>query len=136
MPKFGATSESRLRTCDYKLQMLFREVVKYYDCTILQGHRDEETQNEYFRLKKSKLQWPNSKHNTNPSNAIDVAPYPIPENWGADHPKELVKFYMLAGIVQYQAAKMGLKIRFGGDWDSDGDFRDQKFDDLEHFELV
>ena len=80
---------AKLRTCDYRLQMLFEEVVKHYDCTILQGHRDKATQDAYFEAKKSKVKWPNSKHNSNPSLAVDVAPYPIPENWGADHPKEL-----------------------------------------------
>jgi peptidoglycan L-alanyl-D-glutamate endopeptidase CwlK len=38
---------------------------------------------------------------------------------------------MLRGIGQ----SMGLKIRWGGDWDSDGDINDNKFDDLVHVEI-
>jgi len=30
---------------------------------------------------------------------------------------------------------MGMKIRWGGDWDMDTQTKDNKFDDLVHFEL-
>ena len=30
---------------------------------------------------------------------------------------------------------MGVNIRWGGDWDSDGDINDNKFDDLVHVEI-
>jgi peptidoglycan L-alanyl-D-glutamate endopeptidase CwlK len=33
------------------------------------------------------------------------------------------------------ASQMGLKIRWGGDWDMDTQTKDNKFDDLVHFEL-
>ena len=31
---------------------------------------------------------------------------------------------------------MGIKIRWGGDWDSDTQVNDNKFDDLVHFEEI
>jgi peptidoglycan LD-endopeptidase CwlK len=31
---------------------------------------------------------------------------------------------------------MGIEIRWGGDWDGDGDLSDHKFNDLPHFELI
>jgi peptidoglycan L-alanyl-D-glutamate endopeptidase CwlK len=34
------------------------------------------------------------------------------------------------------AAKMGIKIRWGGDWDRDEELHDQTFFDLPHFELI
>jgi len=34
------------------------------------------------------------------------------------------------------ASQMGIKIRWGGDWDSDGSVCDNKFNDLVHFELA
>ena len=40
-----------------------------------------------------------------------------------------------AGYVQGVAEQLGIKIRWGGDWDSDFDFKDQTFNDLVHFEL-
>jgi hypothetical protein len=39
---------------------------------------------------------------------------------------------MLRGI----AHEMGVKIRWGGDWDSDGEIKDNSFDDLVHVELI
>jgi peptidoglycan L-alanyl-D-glutamate endopeptidase CwlK len=43
--------------------------------------------------------------------------------------------YILAGVVFACASELGMEIRWGGDWDRDGDIRDNKFNDLYHFEL-
>jgi peptidoglycan L-alanyl-D-glutamate endopeptidase CwlK len=137
MPSFSKTSADRLFTCEQQLRKLFDKVVEKYDCTILEGHRGQIKQDAYFNAtpQRSGVKWPNGKHNKRPSEAVDAAPYPIPENWGADHWKDMVKFYEFAAIVRYEAALMNIKIRWGGDWDGDGDYRDQTFDDLVHFEL-
>ena len=135
MPKFSNTSSDRLFTCDRLIQKLFNEVVKHADCSILQGHRGQIEQDQFFADGKSQVKWPDGKHNSRPSKAVDVAPYPIPKNWGADHWKDKVKFYEFAAIVRYEALRLNIKIRWGGDWDGDGDYRDQTFDDLVHFEL-
>ena len=45
MPRFGRTSLKRLNTCDEDLQALFKEVVKYFDCSVIEGHRNEARQN-------------------------------------------------------------------------------------------
>jgi len=60
---------------------------------------------------------------------MDIAPYPI--DW-----KDLERFYVLAGVIMACAHEEGVKIRWGGDWDSDGDYHDSSFIDLPHFELV
>ncbi len=133
MPKFNNRSKDRLSTCDKDLQRLFNEVVKKYDCSILEGHRSNERQEELYAKKKSKVKL--SKHNANPSLAVDVSPYPIPEKWGKGNFKELAKFYHFVGYVKAIADQLGISIRFGADWDGDNNFRDQKFDDLVHFEL-
>ncbi len=129
MPNFGKKSNERLATCDPRLRDLFNQVVKHYDCSIIQGHRDMETQNKYFSEGKSKVVYPNSKHNSLPSRAVDVAPYPIVWN-------DTERFYHFAGYVTAMADVKGLKIRWGGDWDMDFDFNDQTFDDLVHFEII
>lgn len=136
MPLYSQKSKDRLATASWDLQRLFQEVVKHYDNTILEGHRGEYSQNKLFKQGKTKVQWPDGKHNYYPSKAVDAAPYPIPENWGADHWKDLVKFYEFAAVVKAVASQMGIRIRWGGDWDSDGDYKDQTFDDLVHFELL
>ena len=129
MAKFGKVSQERLATCDQRLQDLFNEVIKYVDCTVLCGHRDEAAQNEAVRTGKSRTRWPTSKHNSKPSMAVDAAPYPV--DWNDKH-----RFYYFAGFVVGVAKKMGIKVRYGGDWDSDFDLNDQSFIDLPHFELV
>lgn len=129
MPKFGKKSEERLATCHVDLQRLFNEVIKHYDCTVLCGHRGKDEQDEAVRTGVSKLAWPNSKHNSLPSKAIDVVPFPI--DWN-----DMTRFYHFGGFVLAVAKQLGIKIRWGGDWNGDLKFRDEKFKDLPHFELV
>ena len=128
MPKFSKKSLSKLETCDKRLQDLFLRVVKKFDCTILEGHRSKDRQNKLFDEGKSKLKYPKGKHNSLPSKAVDVAPYPI--DWN-----DRERFTYFAGYVVGIAYQMGLKIRWGGDWDSDGDVKDNGFDDLVHIEI-
>jgi len=127
--KFGQTSRDRLATCDERLQRVFNKVIKHRDCSILCGHRGQAEQDEALRTGKSKLGWPKSKHNTLPSKAVDVAPWPI--DW-----TDLDRFRVFAGFVLGVAATMGIPLRWGGDWDGDGTNRDQTFHDLPHFEVV
>lgn len=129
MPKFGEKSTAQLETCDTRLQRIFNEVIKTRDCAIIQGHRSAKEQNDAFDKGTSTLRYPHSKHNVYPSIAVDVAPYPI--NWG-----DVGSFYIFAGYVMRVADELGIRIRFGGDWDSDGMTHDQDFNDLVHFELV
>ena len=128
MPKFSRKSLSKLETCDKRLQDLFLRVVKKFDCTILEGHRGKDRQNKLFNEGKSKLKYPKGKHNSLPSKAVDVAPYPI--DWN-----DRERFTYFAGYVVGIAYQMGLKIRWGGDWDMDTQVKDNNFDDLPHFEI-
>lgn len=129
MPAFGDKSKGNLRQAHPDLQLLFEKVVEKYDCSVICGHRDEMTQNDLFEQGMSKLQWPDSKHNKMPSLAVDVVPYPV--DW-----KDKARFYHFAGYVFGVARSMGIKLRWGGDWDGDLSFSDQNFHDLPHFELV
>ncbi len=136
--KFGRTSTARLNTCDEDIQTLFRHIVQEYDCSIICGHRTRDDQQRAFSSQRSKVQWPNSKHNTSPSIAVDVAPYPI--DWGEKgsaqkRKKAIARFYHFAGYVLAMSKELGIKVRWGGDWDGDNDFSDQNFDDLVHWEL-
>jgi len=127
--QFSVKSEERLATCDERLQRLFREVIKERDCTVLCGHRGEAEQNEAVAKGVSKTKWPTSKHNSMPSRAVDVMPYPI--DW-EDKPR-------IAEFAKYTLAKakeLNINIRWGGDWDRDGEWKDEKFLDMPHFELI
>ncbi len=118
----------RLATCDERLIDLFSVIVEDVDCTILEGHRDQVTQDAYFHEGKSQLQWPNSKHNSQPSMAVDVAPYPI--DW-----QNTERFIAFAFYVLGRAKERGIKLRLGADWDGDFNPNNNWFDGV-HFELV
>jgi peptidoglycan L-alanyl-D-glutamate endopeptidase CwlK len=105
-------------------------VVEDFDCTIIEGARSEEDQNRYFNTGKSKVRWPNGKHCKRPSQAVDVAPFKGGKiSWVGQDCVEFGEF------VVSRAKDLGIAIRWGGDWDGDGDRSDQTFDDLVHFEL-
>lgn len=129
MARFSEKSLERLKTCHPDLQILFKSVVEKYDCSILEGHRGQQRQDDLLAEGRTKVEFPNSKHNSLPSMAVDVAPYPV--DWNT---KE--RFYHFAGYVLAVARTMGIKIRWGGDWDGDLTFKDQTFHDLPHFELI
>lgn len=136
MPSFSPKSLQRLGTCHKDLQTLFSEVIKHFDCTILVGNRGKEEQNQAFKDGKSKKKYPDSKHNSMPSNAVDVSPYPIPV-W-----TKSVDFCYFGGYVMGIAAmllvegKMTHRIRYGGDFNTNKIVSDSKFYDLVHFELM
>lgn len=129
MYSFGKTSLSRLSTCRLDLQRLFKVVVKKYDCTVVCGHRGKKDQNKLYP-EFSKVMWPNSKHNSLPSKGVDVAPWNDGIIWDER------QCYHFAGYVKRVAEELNIKIRNGGDWDSDNDVMDQDFLDPCHFEIV
>lgn len=132
---YGAASRRRLDTCHRDLQVLFDRVIHVVDCSILEGHRGQERQDQLFRNNATRATYPNSRHNSKPSMAVDAAPYPI--DW-----EDISRFNAFAGIVQslaawlWNAGEITHHLRWGGDWDRDGDLADNEFDDLVHFELV
>lgn len=129
MPKFGKRSKRNLAQCENQLQDLFNEVIKHFDCSVICGHREQKEQDEAFYSERSKVEFPNSKHNTLPSLAVDVLPYPIDF-------KDTDRMYMFVGFVRGIAASMNISIKSGADWDSDTEVNDQIFHDLPHFELI
>lgn len=139
MGKFSAASVKQLETAHPKLQQVFNRVVEIMDCTVLEGKRSEEQQRKNVEKKVSQTM--DSKHVYplgGPSLAVDVAPYPLkwPDRKSPDYIKEWASWCHLAGIVLGVAEMMGIKIRWGGDWNMNDILTDQKFDDLPHFELV
>lgn len=132
--KFGTRSRGQLDSCHPLLQQLFEEVVKVWDCSILCGHRNEADQEEAYATGRSALHWPNSKHNQHPSLAVDAAPWYAEESphipW-----EDAERFRAFGGFVLGVAYKLDIPIRWGGDWDGDRTFTDQRLIDMPHFEL-
>ena len=58
MPRFGKRSRENLESCDKRLQEIFNEVIKYVDCSVLEGHRSEERQNKLYEEGKTKVRYP------------------------------------------------------------------------------
>jgi peptidoglycan LD-endopeptidase CwlK len=137
MPRFGKRSKERLKGVDAKLQNVLNEVVKYFDITIIEGLRSQERQNELVAQGKSKTKF--GKHVD--GKAVDIAPYdPTVKgkiDWNARD-----DFHYLGGFMLGMAASMGIKIRWGGDWNASSLFKGQRttkdnnFDDLVHFEIL
>jgi peptidoglycan L-alanyl-D-glutamate endopeptidase CwlK len=126
------TSKRRLKECHEDIQQIIEYVEKEYfpGLKVITGQRTKDEQERLFQMGRSKVRYPNSKHNSNPSRAIDVAFVPIDwENRDQWH-------YLGATIVAVAKEKFGVELRWGGDWDQDHEVADNVFDDLLHFELV
>lgn len=129
MPAFGDASKRRLAELHPDLQRVCLEVIEHFNFTIVCGHRGEIDQNMAFEQGRSKLRWPDGKHNTLPSNAMDLMYFPI--DW--EDTKGAILF---AGFVLGTARQMGIGLRWGGDWDRDWSLKNNRFNDYPHFELV
>ena len=135
MNAYSKISQVRLNECHRDLQIVFEKVLPYFDHSIICGTRGEQEQNVAFESGFSKVKYPNSKHNSYPSMAVDVMPYPI--DW--EDEKRMIFF---AGFVMATAKrlkkekKISHEIRWGGDWDRDLDLKDNKFQDYPHYELL
>lgn len=129
MPKLSIASSQKLRECHPDLQRLIDEAAKSFDFTVICGHRGKAEQDKAFNEGRSKVQFPNSKHNALPSLAVDIVPYPI--DWN-----DVRRFYYMGGYVLGVAERLGIKVRWGGDWNGNFEIKDQNFHDLPHFELI
>lgn len=133
MPAFGKSSLAQLETCHHDLQSIAHLAIKCFDFTVLEGHRDKAKQDAAVAAGNSKTPWPLSKHNSNPSMAMDCAPYPI--DWSGT-PKSLERFVFMQGIFYAIAQQLGIKVRLGIDWNRNEDMRDEgTFRDYPHIEL-
>jgi len=140
MASYGARSNRVLKTLHSDLQRIFETVLSMgFDHSLIEGHRDEETQNFYYDQGKSKLRYPGSKHNQSPSLAVDAMPWFVKRphiDWG--HSPSI---YHFAGVVRgvasmlFHTGQISHLIRWGGDWDKDFDVREKQWDDTPHFEL-
>ena len=124
MYKFGKRSKQRLKGVDPKLVNVLNELIKIMDVTIIEGLRSKERQEQLLAQGKTKTKY--SKHIE--GKAVDLAPYPI--DW-----EDREMFHYMGGMLRGLGKAMGVNIRWGGDWDSDGDINDNKFDDLVHVEI-
>lgn len=136
MPRFSRASLSKLADCHMDLQVIFFEVIKHVDCVVLEGYRNEEEQNRAYEEGKSKLRWPNGKHNIKPSNAVDVAPYPVPLWSNEEDFIYFGGFVMGVAMRLFEEGKITHKLKFGGDWNGTNRVTVGDFKDYLHFEII
>ena len=129
---WGPTSVARLQTCHELLRELFARVIKRpdlpHDLTVLYGHRTNAEQAELYAKGRRGIPGEKtvtnakpgqSKHNTAPSHAVDVAPIvkgAVSWDWTAYH--------AVAPVIKAEWAKMereglthGVTLSWGGDWE-------------------
>lgn len=126
MPHFSRRSLDNLATAHPNLRRLFIEVIKYFDCAVIESYRTLEKQRRLYDIGKSLTL--RGKHNMKPSMAVDVAPYPI--EW-----ENTERFRYFGGFVMGIAKMMWIPIRYGGDWGGTNMLKQENFIDLVHFEL-
>ena len=129
MPSFSRSSNGNLDTCHPDLQRLFREVVKHFDCKVLEGLRTAKRQAGLYAkgrtapgpvvtncdgvTSKSDHQ---AREGEDFSRAVDVVPYFAKKphiRW-----EDTNRFYRFAGFVEATALRLGIKVRWGGDFKS------------------
>lgn len=143
MYRYGTRSKEKLATCHPLLEQLAYKVllVSPYDITIVHGFRGQLVQDALYDSNLSKKRFPFSRHNKSEdkklqdrlhvSDALDFAPYVKKDiAWLDTH-----IFAVVAGCFLSQAKVMGVKLRWGGDWDSDGSTQDQSLMDWGHIEI-
>lgn len=131
---WGRRSLDRLGTCHPLLRLLFNRVIRRhdlpFDLTVLCGHRGKAEQDAAVASGASRLRWPNSKHNSIPADAVDVAPLV-----GGVVSWDWAHYRALAPLVRREWMAMedtgmtdGWRLEWGGDW--------QRFPDGPHWQVV
>jgi len=132
MPEFSQRSLDKLNTCHPDLQEIMNEVIKYLDISIISGHRGAVEQDTLYERGFSKVMFPASKHNIEPSMAVDIM------LWNNSTPhirwNDRQQMSLVAGVVHAIASQKQIKIKWGGDWDGNYITSDNWFDGG-HFEL-
>jgi len=127
VPRFSKRSLAELESCHIVLQRLMRRVIERTDFSVICGFRGQKEQDKAYSDGRSKLKFPHSKHNTSPSLAVDIVPFPVDF-------QDIERFKELAAIVKEEWAampdeqKLRYRLEHGGDW--------KAFSDWPHWQIV
>lgn len=130
----GSRSLERLKGVDPRLVNVVKLAISLseIDFSVLEGVRTLARQRELYaqgRTKPGKIVTWTMKSKHIEGKAVDLIPYPL--DWN-----DLVKFNKIAAAMFRAAKQLGIKIRWGADWDGDGKPREKGETDSPHFELV
>ena len=133
---FNATSTARLHTCHPLLVTLFRRALAHpdmpHDLTVVYGHRSAAEQAALYAKGRTMpgdivtyAKPGKSKHNTKPSQAIDVVPYidrkASPDDWGPIRACAPVIYATWAEMQADGTVPHGVTLHWGGDWNGPPD---------------
>ncbi len=124
--QLGQRSRERLKGVHPDLVKVVERAIELteYDFSVVEGVRSLETQKAYVANGVSKTM--NSRHLT--GHAVDLYPVGRPTPWE--------RCRAIKDAMFEAARELGVSIRWGGDWDMDGDSKDERFYDGPHFELL
>lgn len=111
----------KLNTCDPKLQLIVNELATEMPLMVLCGNRSKADQDLACAQGHSKTPYPTSKHDSMPSQAVDIAPLPL--DW-----KNIEAFNKMMDAAVRIAEKLGIEIRLGRTF--------KTLVDMPHMELV
>ena len=132
MAKFSRKSLEILGGVHDDLQVLFKEVVKNFDCTVISGIRTEDEQKALYAKGRTKpgnivthKDGVDRKSRHQEGMAVDVVPYPI--SWGdIERFRQFGWFVMGVAATLKEDGKIDNNIEWGGLW---------KFKDYPHFQI-
>ena len=135
--KLGTTSMLRLKEVKPILRKVVERAIQIstVDFLVSEGKRTLKRQTELYAQGRTspgkKVTWTmNSKHLT--GDAVDLVPFVDGKaDWN-----DLKKFDEVYKAMMAAAEELGVKLRYGGDWDGDGILREKGETDSPHFELA
>jgi peptidoglycan L-alanyl-D-glutamate endopeptidase CwlK len=108
------------------------------DFIVIEGVRTQERQDELWAQGRTKpgqiVTWTKdaSSHGIGKDgygHAVDICPFPV--DWNS-----IMKFDLIYVAMMAAAQELGVRLRYGGDWDMDGKLREKGETDSPHFELA
>ena len=131
--KLGKTSLARLQGVDETLVNVVKRAIEIseVDFTVMEGVRTMERQRELYaqgRTAPGKIVTWTMKSRHIEGKAVDLVPYPL--DWN-----DLEKFNKIKDAMFQAARELDVNLRWGADWDGDGNYREKGEYDSPHFEI-
>ena len=131
--KLGKTSIARLKGVDKTLVNIVKRAIEIseVDFSVLEGVRTLERQRELYaqgRTAPGKIVTWTMKSKHIDGKAVDLVPYPL--DWN-----DLSKFDKIRNAMFQAAKEQDVNLRWGADWNGNGEYREKGEYDSPHFEL-
>ncbi len=156
--KFGEKSTKQFETLHGDLQTILAWGIKYclVDFSLVEGHRPPEKQFEYYKKGREFIdgRWKvtnpkavitnvdghhtKGNHNYLPSRAVDFCAH-VPDKpeltWDTIHLTYIAATLVYIADRLFEDGVIQHRLRWGGNWDKDGDLSDNKLYDRPHVEI-